>query len=80
MCYDIRRFIALEKQTELIIRLDSYEAAALLQAEAEKEGVTVPYTVIVVWQTHAKRSPFPWQSQAQFVLRQKRCSCRGEGC
>ena len=44
---NIRRFIALEKQTELIIRLDSYEAAALLQAEAEKEGVTVPYTVIV---------------------------------
>ncbi len=44
---NIRRFIALEKQAELIIRLDSYEAAALLQAEAEKEGVIVPYTVIV---------------------------------
>lgn len=44
---NIRRFIALEKQAELIIRLDSYEAAALLQAEAEKEGVTIPYTIIV---------------------------------
>lgn len=42
-----RRVAALAEKCSLIIRLDSEEAAKAVQAEAEKKGVRIDYTVIV---------------------------------
>lgn len=49
---NIRRLLPIAKDAELIIRLDTVAAAEILNAEAEKAGVTVSYTIIVDMDFH----------------------------
>ena len=44
---NIKRVIELSKKSDFIIRLDNLDGAEMINKAAEKEGVTVSYTIIV---------------------------------
>lgn len=62
---NLQRLMPIAKDTELIIRLDTVPAAEILNAEAEKAGVTVSYTVIVDMDFH--RFGMPAEKVVDFV-------------
>lgn len=43
----VERIIALGRKTEIIVRFDSFEAAAALNAKAAKAGIKIGYTLII---------------------------------
>lgn len=49
---NLERLLKIAKDTDLIIRLDTIEAAEMLNAAAEKAGIVVSYTIIIDMDFH----------------------------